>query len=508
MDKPAQASFKHPALLGLGLLVVFTLVVWRSPQCLGLGGSAAWGGTADPPQLAFRDITDEAGTAGASYFGGHGVMWADVTGDGRPDMYVTRNFQPRKMGELFYRNIDGTKFAEEAAQRKIDDFDLGSHGGVWADLDNNGDYDLVNGGFDRNRVWENDGTGLFEDRTLASGFIDQDYGTRGVVAFDANNDGLLDLFCNNWWAKQYSPKEPNEFYINLGHFKFKAVDNGLENLPSAQGVTVGDYDNDGDEDVVLCRWDGPVTLMRNDGGKFTKAARPEFDVTVPKQQGATFVDVNGDGWLDLHVQRGKGASWLFINNKDATFTRKPVPTGPGFMAGFEDLNNDGTWDMVYSGDNKVYLNDGKGNFTPSAAFDPGPINDPRAVAFADIDQDGDVDFFYAQKRSYDRLIRNELRGPGCNWLKLKLVTAKGQAGAFGAKVKLFEAGQAGKTGALIAFREARSQEGYLGQNDPVLHFGLGNRQIVDVQVSFTSGRTLVISKVSADQVLTVKERTN
>ena len=54
MDKPAQASFKHPALLGLGLLVVFTLVVWRGPQCLGLGGSAAWGGVADPHRWLFE----------------------------------------------------------------------------------------------------------------------------------------------------------------------------------------------------------------------------------------------------------------------------------------------------------------------------------------------------------------------------------------------------------------------------------------------------------------------
>ena len=72
-------------------------------------------------------------------------MWADVTADDQPDLYVTMNRTPVDMAELFYRNLDGVTFAEEAAVRGIDDFDTGSHGGVWGDLDGDGDYDLCNG---------------------------------------------------------------------------------------------------------------------------------------------------------------------------------------------------------------------------------------------------------------------------------------------------------------------------------------------------------------------------
>lgn len=453
--------------------------------------------------LQFTDITTSAGTAGPSYYGGHGAMWADVTGDGLSDCYVTMNFQPTNMGELFYRNTGGNVFVEEAASRGIDDFDTGSHGGVWADLDNDGDYDLVNGGFDRNRVWQNNGTGQFTERTATSGFMNVNYGTRGVVAFDYNNDGRLDILCNNWWVSGSGYSEPNEFYINNGGFSFTPANNGLANLPSCQGVTAGDYDNDGDADIVLCRWDGNLTLMRNDGGQFTQVVRPEFSVTGSRQEGATFVDVNNDGWLDLHVQEGQGSSWLFTNNKNGTFTQRSVPSGPGFMAGFEDLNNDGKWDMVYAGDTKVYYGDGAGNFTASDTFNPGGINDPRAVAFADIDNDGDMDFFYAQKRTYNRLIRNDLSGTGTNWLRIKLVSADGQAGAFGAKVKIYEAGQAGTPASMIAFRQASSQEGYLGQNDPVMHFGLGIRTTVDVQVTFHGGAIVSRSHVAAGQILTV-----
>ncbi len=441
--------------------------------------------------LNFTDITGSSGTAGPSNsgnYGGHGVQWADVTGDGRPDFYVTMNAGV-DMAELFFRNINGAAFLEEASLRGVANYDSGSHGGVWGDLDNDGFYDLVNGSYEPNRVYENDGTGYFTDRTSGSGFLNQSYGTRGVIMFDYDRDGDLDVFCNNWEPDS----QPNELYRNNGNFQFTSITtNGLGGSTlGAQGCTEGDYDNDGDLDVLLCRYgNGPLVLMRNASGNFTQQSL--FASTSPRQDGATFVDVNNDGWLDVHtmssVYLGIGTGRLFINNKNGTFTEVSVPDGPGFMAGFEDLDNDGDWDMVYPGDNKVYLNDGSGNFVASTTFDPGTdeTKDPRAVAFADIDNDGDMDFYYAQKRYYNRLIRNDISNAG-NWIKVKLTTTNGQAGAFGAKVKTYEAGQAGNASAMISFREARSQEGYLGQNEPILHFGVGVRTSVDIQVTYVNG---------------------
>ncbi len=456
--------------------------------------------------LAFTDITSSSGTGGpqnGGEYGGHGVEWADVTGDGRPDFYVTMNHNI-SMAELFYRNINGSSFVEEAAARGIANYDTGSHGGVWADLDNDGDYDLVNGAYVRNRAYENDGSGYFTDRTTTCGFLNVNRGTRGTLAFDYDKDGDLDVFCNNWEPDS----EANEFYRNDGNWQFTSItNNGLGGSTlGAQGATEGDFDNDGDLDVLLCRWgSGPLLLMRNDNGTFTQLSL--FGSTSPHQDGATFVDVNNDGWLDVHsmysTYLGIGTTRLFINNKNGTFTEVSVADGPGFMAGFEDLDNDGDWDMVYPGDNKVYLNDGTGTFTAAASFNPGTdmTKDPRCVAFADIDNDGDMDFFYAQKQYYNRMIRNDLSGGG-NWLKIKLAGENGQAGAFGAKVKTYDAGYAGQAAHLISFREARSNEGYLGQNEPVLHFGLGSRTTVDVQVTYlVSGNTVTFSNVAVNQTL-------
>jgi len=456
--------------------------------------------------LGFTDITTPAGVPGPSHYGGHGIMWADVTGDDRPDFYVTMISGP-PMAELFYRNIDGVTFTEAAAVRCIDDHDGGSHGGVWGDLDNDGDYDLLNGatGCDRNRVFENNGTGSFTDRTNDSGILNKPYGTRGQVIFDFDGDGDLDIFCNNWGADA----ELNEFYSNNGGFSFTSIDNGLRNIGGVQGCTEGDFDNDGDLDLLVCKGfgnDGPLMVMQNTGGNFLNVTDSVgLASSGTGQQGATFCDVNKDGWLDIHVQRNSNDSQLYRNNGNGTFTQVPVPNGPGFMAGFDDLDNDGDWDLVYPGDNKVYLNNGSGNFTASSTFSVGKINDPRAVAFADIDNDGDMDFFYAQKAIYNRLIRNDLTGGG-NWLKIQLISSSGQAGAFGAKVKTYEPGHAGKSASMISFREARSQEGYLGQNDPVLHFGLGSRSTVDVQVTFLNGTVITRDNVAANQKIVVDAR--
>jgi hypothetical protein len=126
------------------------------------------------------------------------------------------------------------------------------------------------------------------------------------------------------------------------------------------------------------------------------------------------------------------------------------------------------------------------------------------VAFADIDDDGDVDFFYAQKRTYNRMIRNDYDGTN-KWLKVRLIRANGQVGAFGAKVYIYQAGELGNDAARIAWREARSQEGYLAQNDPALHFGVGGHSTVDVRVVFLGGVTFEEWNVPTSQTIVVTE---
>jgi hypothetical protein len=476
-----------------------------------LGGSLVASGSAvdlvvssGPATIAFTEITGSAGVAGPNTFGGHGGQWTDVDGNGLPDLYVTMNFQPTDMPDLFYRNLGGNVFEEQGVVSGIDNFDTGSHGGIWADLDNDGDYDLFNGSYDQNRIYQNNGDGIFTDVTASAGLPVLSLPTRGVVAFDMEGDGDLDLFAvSNSQGTADPVDEPNELYRNDGAFTFTAVSGGdLINAPAGQGTTAVDYDNDGDIDIFAGNRTGPVNILQNDGtGVFAQLTPSSIGINEESRDGVSFADVNNDGWLDLMLNKH-----LFIaaGNGQFTFSRTFESATNHYMGGFADLDNDGDWDLAFPGNNYVYLNDGAGNFSASDTFALGTVNDPRCVTFADIDQDGDIDFFYAQKRTFNRLVRNDLNSSN-RWIKISLQRASGQVGAPGARVTVFEAGGLGDNTRRIIWAEANTQQGYLAQNDPTLHFGVNGNNTVDILVEFHGGGIATVMNVATNATYLILE---
>jgi hypothetical protein len=175
-----------------------------------------------------------------------------------------------------------------------------------------------------------------------------------------------------------------------------------------------------------------------------------------------------------------------------------------YMGGFADLDNDGDFDLAFPGRNYVYLNDGSGNFSPSTAFPLGTVNDPRCVAFADIDNDGDLDLAYAQKRQFNLLVRNDLYSTN-RWIRVSLRRASGQAGAFGTRVSVYEPGGLGNSTRRIAWTEAGGAYGYLAQDDPELHLGVGRFGSVDMRVTFPGGTTVDLPDVPTNTVHVISE---
>jgi len=455
-------------------------------------------------ELSFTDIWK-----GPRLKGGHGAMWADVDDDGLPDLYLPLIISDT-LPDLFMHNKGGGVFAEEGASRGIADPDGGSHGAVWCDLDNDGDYDLINGTtFDdksgiQNDVFRNDGNGRFVEvrpRAIES----RQEATRAFISFDMDRDGDLDLFgVSNYQGSADPPDERNEIYRNEGNFTFTSITTGdLYTAPAGQGATDTDYDGDGDIDVLAANRTGPVNILTNDGnGSFTLTHPASIGIRHQAQDGITTADVDNDGDLDLLLAGSNGRGHLYSNNGGGTFTHaQSFSNVAGYMGGFADLDNDGDLDLYFAGDAQVYLNDGAGGYSPGPAVLVEAANDPRGVAFADLDNDGDVDFAFGTKRAARNfIIRNDLRGGG-HWLKVRLVAANGQTGAFGAKTALYPAGRAGD--GLLAMRESQSNCGYLGQNDPVLHFGLGQRTRVDVVVKFLDGTEVVRHRVPVNQTLLI-----
>lgn len=226
---------------------------------------------------------DAAAKAGVGQEGkALGVTVLDYDMDGWPDLFVANDTQPNKL----YRNQKNGTFAEEGLEAGVafgeDGVARGAMGADAADYDRSGRPHLLVGNFSNEMLalYHNEGSGVFVDEAPASavGRASLLTLTFGVFFFDYDLDGLLDLFAANGHIEEeigrvqprVSYKQPPLVFRNLGAGKFEPVAGRLGaelNRPVvARGAAYGDYDRDGDLDVLLTTNHGPAYLFRNDGG--------------------------------------------------------------------------------------------------------------------------------------------------------------------------------------------------------------------------------------------------
>ena len=209
-----------------------------------------------------------------------GALFTDYDGDGDVDLYVAGDVTPN----LLYRN-DGGRFSEVGVLAGVAFDDAGealAGMGVDAgDYDSDGQLDLfvTNYQWETNNLYRNLGSGLFADRTFPSGLgvPTLPYMGWGTVFFDYDNDGDCDLFVANghlddnvglFSSATYA--QQNQLFRNEGQGRFADVTNfagpGLALRQVSRGAAVGDYDDDGDLDLVVSNNNQPAQLLRNDGG--------------------------------------------------------------------------------------------------------------------------------------------------------------------------------------------------------------------------------------------------
>ncbi len=260
----------------------------------------------------------------AHYDHGTGVAAADVDGDGRPDLYFVNQVGPSAL----YRNLGADRFDDITAQAGVAIGDRATVGAAFADVDNDGDADLLVTSVRRgNLLFANDGKGHFTDVTEHAGLGGNHGHGSGAVFFDYDNDGLLDLFVTNvgryttdekradglWaafpdaFAGHLHPErfEQSQLFHNLGGGQFKDVSAATHLTHSAWSgeATPYDYDQDGRTDLYVLSMQGHDQLWRNgaDGLFNNSIARKVFPATPWGAMGVKVLDWNGDGQLDLYV---------------------------------------------------------------------------------------------------------------------------------------------------------------------------------------------------------------
>ncbi len=480
-------------------------------------------------QIHFTEVGEQFQVQGYSYFGGHGVSWVDVNGDGRVDIFVKNQGAQgvAAVPDILYINY-GSFFVDEAATRgAADAYAYGTHGAVLADWDGDRDFDLFASTtyagipFAYNHLYRNNGNGFFQN--ITSAIIPPqsvDLTTRGVAAADFDKDGDIDLYFSNPLTNPdpfnplpSPPQSIPNFYMNNGDGTFTTEYRGLDWTGFTQGVATGDYDGDGDVDIAQAMWGPPSTVYRNDGtGRFRNVggqigisvATGEFD------NGIAWADVDNDGDLDLAIV-GNGRIALY-RNTNRTYYRYQVIRWEraigGFHVCFGDFDNDTFLELYLSGEN-VYDNDGEGSFilvptAESGLADSLTIQDPRGAALADFDNDGDLDIYVTNKIGTNRLFRNDLNNT--DWIKAEIMNdPRGHIGSIGAKLDLYLAGHVGETSYLKGHREIAGEYGYLGQDSPIAHFGApaagGARY--DLRVTFPDGTQRVYANLVPGQKIQV-----
>jgi hypothetical protein len=229
----------------------------------------------------FEDVTNKAGF-GDPTSKSLGVTVIDFDSDGWPDIFVSNDTQPNKL----YRNNRNGTFSEQGMAAGVaygeDGVARGAMGVDWADYDRTGRPHLLVGNFSNQMLglYHNEGSGLFVDEAALSnvGRGSLLSLTFGAFFFDYDLDGYPDILAANGHIEEeisrVQPKikyqEPPLLFHNLGSKRFENVSNAVgadfTRPLVARGAIYGDFDHDGDLDVLLTTNNGPAHLYRNDGG--------------------------------------------------------------------------------------------------------------------------------------------------------------------------------------------------------------------------------------------------
>ena len=480
------------------------------------------------PYPVFTDVTASAGLNPTGFPFGDPI-WGDFDNDGDLDLFVDNHYN---LPPYLYVNSGSATFTEIFLTTNLKRT-LDRHGSGWCDFDNDGDLDLhiTTGanhggilGMKQDELLLNLGGNQFSDVAEGAGVINTWGRGRSVAWGDYNHDGSPDLLLGNLETDLVLYQNNGD-----GTFTDATITAGLGSLRYVE-VAFADYDNDGFADIfctdVLPTGASSDLLMKNNGnGTFTNVTQTAGIQPLDDGRSIAWGDYNNDGYLDLFISRGTDVAMkqtLYKNNGNGTFTDVTDSAGLGAInnnraAAWGDFDNDGYLDLYVvnsgtdpdgKGPNYLYRNNRNGTFTDvagSAGVQSLVLSRGRGAAWADYDEDGFLDLFVTNgedNTDYPEGPQFLFRNAGNvnHWLKVRLVGTTSSRQGLGAKVTV-------KAGRTSQYRENNGASGhYLSQGATPLHFGVGKATTINqVTVSWPSGQTQILRSVATNQELVVTE---
>jgi enediyne biosynthesis protein E4 len=511
--------------------------------------------------IKFRHTSGASGKKYLPETLGSGCAFVDVDNDGWPDVLLVNSRAwpghagPPSYPSLYHNNQDGT-FTDITRQSGLA-VEMYGFGAAAADYDNDGNVDIYITALDGNHLFHNTGAGKFTDVTARANVGAKAFST-GALWFDYDRDGKLDLFVTNYveWSidkdlfctldgtkKSYCTPESYKgrspiLYHNRGDGTFEDVSQkaGVYD-PTSKGLGVAmlDYDSDGWPDLMVTNDTQPNRLYRNQrNGTFADVgmtAGVAFDEggVARAGMGVDAADFDGSGrpgivignfsnqMMTLYANDGKG---LFIDEAPTSTIGRASLLTLTFACFFFDADLDGLVDIfaanghvaddisavqpkvTYAERPHLFRNLGARKFEAVTASAGAALQQPvvaRGAAYADIDNDGDLDLLITANNGPARLLRND-GGNRHHMLRVKAVGTTVNRDAIGARVRVtLENGTS--QWALV-----RTGSSYLSQSETTLTFGLGAATAVkSIEVTWPDGKVESLPRTAADQTIVVKQ---
>ncbi len=502
-------------------------------------------------QLRFLDITDSfEGLTDQQWISGIAVT--DINQDGLIDLYFTSTMSPNRdlrKNQLWVNqglSAEGIpSFKEEARAFGIDDDGFSMHA-AFLDYDLDGDLDLyvlnntvseviptsyrrkINDGtsINQDQLYENMGDGTFRNMSAQAGITIEGFGL-GIAVGDINKDGYPDIYISNDYISN------DILYLNQKDGTFKDVAQKYFPYQSkfSMGNDMADVNNDGNLDILtmdmLPRDYARVKQTINGNSYFIYVHdkeygyQPQFvrnmlhlhsgfvdDDMVPFSEVAQMMGIDATEWswspLFFDVDNDGDRDLLITNGFPKDLTDKDFTNFKAQMRGFlmTDFELSKEVPVVHLA-NFAFENINNESFVNRTADWGLDIRSfSNGAAFADLDNDGDLDYITNNINSPAFIYKNKARNQNSasnNYIGIILEGSKLNPLAIGTKISIWSSGQ-------LQYAEQNLSRGYISSVDPRILFGLNDANIVDsIQVIWPDGLTNMIYNVNANQYLRIRK---